>query len=133
METQAKIFTPDEANRMLPLVKRIVEDILEVGHKLRAIGREANPSPGQIDAYQRGTDELKQLFAELGSLGCSYKDWNFEIGLVDFPARIEGKDVLLCWRSDEPIVRYYHSCEDGYAGRREIPSALQPRGDGRHL
>ena len=124
METQEKIFTPSEANCTLPLVKRIVEDILEVGNALRAIGREANPTPKQVAAYQRGADELKALFAELESLGCSYKDWNFEIGLVDFPARIDGRNVLLCWRSDEPRVEWYHAPEAGFAGRQRIPEAL---------
>ena len=132
METQEKIFTPSEANCTLPLVKRIVEDILEVGNALRAIGREANPTPKQVAAYQRGADELKALFAELESLGCSYKDWNFEIGLVDFPARIDGRNVLLCWRSDEPAVRYYHGYQDGYAGRRELPDPFLARSDESH-
>jgi hypothetical protein len=124
MDTESKRFTPDEANRMLPLVRRIVDDILGEGRKLRAIGRMAQPSPQQVHAYQQSTEELKALLAELDSLGCRYKDWNFQVGLVDFPAQIDGRDVLLCWRSDEPEVRYYHSPEDGYAGRREIPARL---------
>ena len=59
--------------------------------------------------------------AELEEIGCFYKDWNFTIGLVDFPAIIDGKEVLLCWRSDEDDILYYHGFEDGYAGRKEIP------------
>ena len=129
METQSKVFTPGEANRMLPLVRRIVEDVLAEGQKLRAIGREPDPTPEQVSAYEQSTDELKALFAELESLGCSYKDWNFQVGLVDFPAQIDGHGVLLCWRSDEPEVRHYHSLEDGYAGRREIPAELLAGGN----
>ena len=132
MDTKQKLFTPEEANRMLPLVGRIVEDILAVGQKLRLIGREANPTLKQMSEYRRGTDQLKSLFAELDSLGCSYKDWNFEIGLVDFPAQIEGRDVMLCWRSDEPSVRFYHSLEAGYAGRREVPADLLFQRNGGH-
>lgn len=128
MHTQDNVFTPDEVNRMLPLVRRIVEDILVEGRKLRGIGREPDPTPKEIADYEQGTDALKALFAELESLGCTYKDWNFQVGLVDFPSRIGDRDVLLCWRSDEPEVRYYHSHEDGYAGRREIPTTLLPQG-----
>ena len=129
MTSPLKIFTPDEANRMLPLVRRIVQDILIEGQKLRFIGREAHPTPEQVKAYEQSTDELRALFGELESLGCSYKDWNFKIGLVDFPSVVDGQDVFLCWRSDEPVIRYYHSARDGYAGRRELPAELIP-GDG---
>jgi hypothetical protein len=124
MEIETRVFTPREANRMLPLVRRIVEDVLAEGQKLRTIGREPDPTPEQVNAYEQSTDELKALFSELESLGCYYKDWNFQVGLVDFPSQINGRGVLLCWRSDEPVIRYYHSPEDGYAGRREIPAKL---------
>jgi hypothetical protein len=46
------------------------------------------------------------------------------MGLVDFPAEIEDAPVLLCWRSDEPSVRFFHAPDAGYAGRRPIPARL---------
>ena len=119
-----KRFTPHEATLTLPLVRRIVRDILATGRAMRAIATETKPSEDRVDDYDRHSSELKALFGELDDLGCQYKDWNFEIGLVDFPAVIDDEDVLLCWRSDEPHIRYYHKCEDGYAGRREIPESL---------
>ena len=54
-------------------------------------------------------------------MGCFYKDWDFELGLVDFPALVRGELVFLCWRSDEPALRFYHRMEEGYAGRRPLP------------
>ena len=50
-----------------------------------------------------------------------YKDWNFTVGLVDFPFVIEGADVYLYWRSDEDEIKFYHSIEEGYSGRKPIP------------
>ena len=61
------------------------------------------------------------LAFEVEELGCTYRDWSFSLGLVDFPAQIDGEDVYLCWRSDERDVRYYHGLLEGYAGRRLIP------------
>ena len=61
---------------------------------------------------------------ELETIGCYYKDWGFDKGLIDFPARIGGEDVYLCWRSDENEVAWYHPVEGGYAGRRPIPAEL---------
>jgi hypothetical protein len=67
---------------------------------------------------------IKALMSQLEDMGCYYKDWNFEIGLVDFPAIIHGQQALLCWRSDEPQVAWFHGLEDGYAGRRPITKEL---------
>ena len=116
-----KIFTPQDANQTLPFVKKVVADILELGHQIRAlsakIGTDAQDDP-QIILLM---DQLEEHFEELESIGCSYKDWNFSVGLVDFPCVIDGKDVFLCWRSDEDGLRYYHEVDSGFAGRKLIP------------
>ena len=119
----AKHFTPKEANRRLPLIKGIVSDILEKGKRARMIlsSSKSQEAPPEISELQ---EKIEALMSELEQLGCFYKDWNFEIGLVDFPAIINGQEVLLCWKSDEPIVRWYHGIEDGYAGRKLIPEDL---------
>lgn len=126
MTKREKLFTPEAATRSLPLVSRIVEDILTTGQRMRAIGTVGNPTAEQVKEYAKLTRSLRELFEEIEHLGCYYKDWNFTVGLVDFPAQINGRRVLLCWRSDEPELRYFHDSKDGYAGRREIPRALLP-------
>ena len=118
-----RIFAPAEAGKRLPLVKKIVGEILHKGKEMRLLlektsGRERSEELLQIQ------EEMERLMSELEELGCYYKDWNFEIGLVDFPAMIDGEAVFLCWRSDEPQIRWYHGMEDGYAGRKPIPSEL---------
>ena len=116
-------FTPAEANRTLPLVRRIVVDVLERGRELRALAASrVNQTVG--DRLWKLEHELMDLMAELEQVGCSYKDFGFEQGLVDFPSSIEGTQVLLCWKSDEPAVTHYHGFEDGFAGRRPIPPEL---------
>ncbi len=79
-----RFFTPQAANLILPKVRKIVEEILSTAQ-------------GENIPEER----IKALMAQLEGLGCYYKDWNFEIGLVDFPAIIHGQQALLCWRSDE--------------------------------
>lgn len=124
MTQDIKFFTPKEANQTLPLVKKIVEDILKAGQEIRdlsiKIGKHAEEDPAVI----RLMDQLEDLFVELENLGCSYKDWNFSAGLVDFPAIIEGREVFLCWRSDENELKYYHEMEEGFTGRKLIPEEL---------
>ena len=123
-------FTVDEANRTLPLVRRIVEDvvrqhrvwrekILELdlvassgkpGDAERAskLEREAQQLAREIDGYQR----------ELTELGIQLKDRR--LGLVDFPSEVNGHAALLCWRLGEAEVQYWHEEEAGYAGRQPL-------------
>jgi hypothetical protein len=120
-EVQEKYFTPSEAKKTLPLVKNIVRDILHDVFEVRTI---SDSLGGEIE----DNGEIKRLLAnidgymkELEEIGCSYKDWNFSIGLVDFPSIIDGEEVLLCWRSDEEDILFYHGLNEGYAGRKPIP------------
>jgi len=113
-------FTPKEANSTLPLVKRIVKDILQTGKKIRDMV-EVQGEPQNSTQVENLLGELEDYFNELHSIGCSFRDWGFSMGLVDFPSSIEGKDILLCWRSDEEKLEYYHGLHDGYQGRKPIP------------
>ena len=121
MTPEVKLFTPQEATRTLPLVRKIVADILSAGQNLRElshkIGKGAEEDPQSLNLM----DRLDELFEELENLGCSYKDWNFTQGLVDFPCVNEGKEAYLCWRSDEDELKYYHGAEEGFPGRKLIP------------
>lgn len=118
-----KFFTPESANQTLPLVKRIVDDILRVGRQIRSESMEIE-KPEESPEINRLMDQLDELFDELEAIGCSYRDWNFSEGLVDFPAKMNDREVLLCWRSDESDVRFYHEIDAGFAGRKPIPKEV---------
>lgn len=118
-------FTPEQANRTLPLVKRIVGDLLAKGQELRALARRPNDA-ASVERAPVLEREIRDLLGELERIGCSYKDWGFEHGLVDFPGEIDGARVLLCWRSDEAEVSWYHPHDAGFAGRKPIPERLLP-------
>jgi hypothetical protein len=121
MEMQTKYFTPSEAKKTLPLVKQIVKDILNKSQQLRLLaedlGKDAENNPEIIKMME----ELRIYLKEIEELGCYYKDWSFSVGLIDFPSVIHGQEVLLCWRSDENDISYYHDLEMGYQGRKQIP------------
>ena len=121
--TETKVFSVSQASKTLPLVRGIVSDILKTGKAIRDLSVETE-RPEDSPEINQLMDVLDELFDEIESIGCFYKDWNFTEGLVDFPAKINGRDVMLCWRSDEEHIRYYHDAEAGYAGRRLIPKEL---------
>ena len=119
--TNIKYFTPEEANKTLPLVRKIVKDILDYSFELKTI---SDSTGGEIENNREAQNlitSLKGFMAELGEIGCAYKDWNFSIGLVDFPAIIDDEEVYLCWKSDEEKIIYYHGINEGFRGRKLIP------------
>lgn len=121
MTTEIKYFTPSEARKTLPLVRKIVKDILDTSREMRLIADEIGEEAEKDPRIQKMADDVEDFMAELEDIGCFFKDWNFQIGLVDFPAIIDGKEVFLCWRSDEDNIMYYHEMETGFAGRKNIP------------
>jgi len=121
MTTEIKYFTPSEARKTLPLVRKIVKDILDTSREMRLVAEEVEEQAEKDPRIQKMADDIEDFMAELEDIGCFFKDWNFQIGLVDFPARIDNKEVFLCWRSDEDDIIYYHEMETGFAGRKIIP------------
>ena len=126
-----KLFSLEEANRTLPLVSRIIGDIVRVnGEVLEAYGRvRALTEEGRRVKAEEAEDELRELVHqaeehcdELAEIGCVCKDPS--VGLVDFPARIERRIVFLCWKTGEPEIRYWHEIEAGFTGRKPVHGAF---------
>jgi len=129
-------FTLDEANRTLPLVKRIVADITEEYAEWRVLVRRYEVVAGGSRADEGESVEQVQLreaidrvarrvttyIEELQQIGCVLK--GFEEGVVDFPARFDGRDVSLCWKLGEPEVSHWHEVSAGYAGRQPISARI---------
>jgi len=121
MTIDLKYFTPTEAKKTLPLVRKIVKDILDTSREMRMIADEIGGSVEYDPRITKLADDIEKFMLELEEIGCYFKDWNFLIGLIDFPAIIEGKEVFLCWRSDEDDIMYYHDVDAGFAGRKLLP------------
>ena len=123
--TSAKYFTVTEANAALPLVNRIVKDIVEQYRQVMAFhARSQEDDLPDLErdrlesARSQATDKLNSLANELADIGCELKDW--ESGLVDFPARLDRRDVYLCWKLGEEHITQWHEVYAGFAGREPI-------------
>ena len=117
-------FTLQQANSALPLVQRIVSDIVKT-HALAATRKDAVESaqgPRQTADAQRdfdaAVDRLDKLVEELTSVGVELKD--YETGLIDFVGRHEGRDVYLCWKLGEEKITHFHELNAGFAGRKPV-------------
>ena len=132
-----KTFTVEQANRTLPLVSRIVHDIVTQYSRWQDKMREfevrtahahaERPDPS-ADALQRElqalAEEIDGYIGELQELGVEFK--GFDMGLVDFPGELGGRPVYLCWRLGEEAVEHWHEIDAGFAGRQPLsPSAVR--------
>ncbi len=129
-----KLFTLDEANGLLPalepLVRRLAAKRRELREHQQVLGefrvkasRNGGALPGSRFAHAktegaRLAAEIHEGVQEIESWGCVLKD--LDHGLVDFPARRGADQVFLCWRLGEPEIRYWHSLQEGFAGRKPI-------------
>ena len=130
-----QLFTVDHANRTLPLVRRIIEDVVREHRRwqeaiveldLLVSGVRADMPDPRAVALEREIQgiarEIDQFQAELESLGIQLKDRR--IGLIDFPSEMDGRRVLLCWRMGEASVQYWHDENTGYADRQPLSPTL---------
>lgn len=123
-ELARKIFTVEEANKTLPLVKNIIRDIIAYSkhlNELTELNEEIQNKP-EIDFL---ISKIKEFIYELNEIGCEYKGIYGDAGLVDFPSVLNGQPILLCWKSDETEIKYFHSTDTGFSGRKIIDSSMK--------
>lgn len=124
----APTYTVELANRALPLVRRIVADLVaDYGawqaavQEFEALGA-GTTGDRRAESVQRAARRLaadiQGYLGELAALGLQCK--SLEEGLIDFPGEIDGEPALLCWKLGEPDVAWWHTPDTGFAGRRPI-------------
>jgi hypothetical protein len=132
-----KYFTLAEANRTLPLVKRIVADLVtlhpewrDLVAKYELVAAQARPEWGESTeqvSLRARIDEvagrINDYLGELERIGCVFK--GFEQGLVDFYGRLDDKEIFWCWMQGEEKIEHWHELETGYAGRQPVPEVVR--------
>lgn len=124
-----KIFSVEEANALIPTVRRIVEAIqrqhsrllsFEAAAKYAAEGAElGGGGMNEGSRYVAILTELAERAGELEALGVQLKDYGR--GLIDFPSLRDGRVVLLCWQLGEgDEVQWWHDVDAGFAGRQPL-------------
>lgn len=130
-----RYFTAEQANEALGEVRPLTEELVEHRRALlelqelqsslnqRIAGNGGHVEPRELQAMQERLDEevagIARCVARIHEAGGLVKD--LDAGLVDFPARRKGVEVLLCWRLGEDEVGYWHGLEEGFSGRKPLP------------
>jgi hypothetical protein len=124
-----KLFTVEEANALLPIVRPLAERIRRNYRRVGSAREEARRAAEFASlggggmaggsAYVAALTELAESAAQLDALGVQLKD--YERGLLDFPTMRDGSVVLLCWHLGEgDQIEWWHDLEAGFAGRQPL-------------
>jgi len=133
----SKTFTLGEAQTVLPVVEALLRRAQTAGARAGELEMEMQALSQRIflaggmhvdvtSAARRRAErdksvqEAKDTLAEIDAIGVQVKD--LEEGLLDFPCIVDGRTVLLCWKLGEKEIGYWHSPEDGFAGRKPLDS-----------
>ncbi|RNB88369.1 DUF2203 family protein [Brevibacillus nitrificans] len=124
-----KYFTPEEANELLPYVRAelsFMQEAKRTFYKLYQQREEVKKllpvDESELFAVECRLEfmemEAKMRITRLLEKGVQVKD--VDIGLFDFPAMINGEEVLLCWREGESEITHYHGLHEGFQGRKKL-------------
>jgi hypothetical protein len=124
---EERVFTLAEAERLLPRLRVLLEDISATWSHIRDLNpeiqkaRDSAPFDGYSKSgaeYVESVSHLMALIHQIKDMGVLLKD--ADKGLCDFPYLRQGRVVYLCWQLGEERIEYWHDIETGYAGREPL-------------
>ena len=124
-----KLFTVEEANDLIPVMRPKLEKIRRQYEKVaayrslvKAAAASAEFGGGGMESgsnYVKILYQIGKLTTEIGEIGVQIKDYSR--GLIDFPCRRDGRVILLCWQLGEADeIEWWHEVEAGFAGRQPL-------------
>ncbi len=134
-DDESKIFSLRDAERLRAQLEPILIEAIDARRKLAELEEQlarlterVQQSGGLMVSHEKAArqrlernglaESIHSALEQIQSTGCVVKD--LEVGLLDFPARINGEAVYLCWRLGEDRIRFYHSQDEGFSGRKPI-------------
>lgn len=122
-----RYFTLAEANEALKIIRPLMDDVMLIRQRIlanqpeiwsvveKSAGNGGNPTLSKMVIE---FEKFDVLIHKIQDAGAQIKDIN--IGLLDFSALKDGREVYLCWQHGEGDIAFWHEIEDGYAGRQPI-------------
>jgi hypothetical protein len=123
----SQYFTLDEANATLVTIRPLMDEVQAIRQKIMSTQPEAwtaieksvgNGGSRSLSQIVQDFEKLDALVHQILDTGVLIKDVN--IGLLDFPALRNGREVYLCWQHGEEDIAYWHEVDAGFAGRQPI-------------
>jgi len=134
-----RTFTLQEAQNLLPVLESLLRTAMDgkklveaVDNELQELAHRVLMSGGLLvnvvqmarrkAEREKAIRRVKDTLAEINAIGVQVKD--IEIGLLDFPCKVEGRIVLLCWKLGEQGITHWHTSSEGFAGRKPVDERI---------
>ena len=132
----AKIFTVEQANRIMPTIRSLYRDARNLQKEIRSRlmdwefmhleDDEGSPTEGRVllkrHALQSKIDRLVHKFNRrlelIEQLGGQVRD--METGTIEFYTVHEGRIVILSWRDGEDEISYWREYKSAVDARRHL-------------
>jgi hypothetical protein len=122
------LFTARDANKVLPDIKRRFNTILTQKNQIVKLQQELQRLIESDSSYEPlikkkqtlnvAVSNLYKAIEQLENTGVIIK--SLDEGLLDFPSMRFNEEVWLCWRDGEPEIRFWHSKQEGFMGRKPL-------------
>ncbi len=131
----SRYFRIEEAERLLPQVRIALETAIDARKRYEDSERQLQQALRRIAMLggsiadrdsiaaertqrEQAATTLNEAIQSIHSFGCLVKD--LEMGLIDFPTRFHGREVLLCWKLGESGIGWWHGTDEGFRGRKPV-------------
>jgi hypothetical protein len=138
-----RTFTLQDAQMLLPTLESLLRTAIQSKQLIEAVDAEFQDLAHRIflnggtlvkivdvarrkAERERAVQRAKDAVAEIHATGVQVKD--IDIGLLDFPCKVDGEILLLCWKLGEEKITHWHSPEEGFAGRKPIDERIERAG-----
>jgi len=138
-----RTFTLDEAHTLLPILESLLKQAIQgkkliedVDAELQQTAHRVFLSGGMLlnvvhlarrkAEREKAIRRIKDALAEIDATGVQVKD--LDIGLLDFPCKVEGEILLLCWKLGETAITHWHGTHEGFASRKPVDQRIANAG-----
>jgi hypothetical protein len=138
-----KTFILDEAQSLLPILESLLKQAIDGKKLIEEVDAEMQATAHRIflnggtllnivhlarrkAEREKAIQRVKDAIAEIDATGVQVKD--LDIGLLDFPCKVDGEIILLCWKLGEPKISYWHGLTEGFAGRKPVDERIANAG-----
>ena len=138
-----RTFTLDEAQMLLPILESLLRQAIQGKKQIEEVDTELQETAHRVflnggtllnvvhlarrkAEREKAIRRIKDALAEIDATGVQVKD--LDIGLLDFPCKVEGEILLLCWKLGEAAITHWHGTNEGFAGRKPIDERISKAG-----
>ena len=134
-----RTFTLDEAQSLLSALESLLRTSIDGKKLIEAVDTELQATAHRVflnggmflnivhlaqrkAEREKSIQRVRDAMAEIDAIGVQVKD--LDIGLLDFPCKVDGKIVLLCWKLGEEGITHWHERSEGFASRKPIDERI---------